>query len=136
MATVRRADSEMQQQIEDLIREEADPRERARLLILYQIAAVLIDTVGAVRVTADEFKAHRAAYAEHVVREEAYLNQGRGMWRVAAAVLLAAQGALGYLYFEHVGAVREVQALLAVQGKELESLKERARIMDRLGRQP
>jgi hypothetical protein len=133
---MRRADSEIQQQIESLIREEADPRERARLLILYQIAAVLIDNVAAVRETTDEFRAHRQEYETHVRREESYINQGRGMWRMAAVLMLLAQSTLGYLYYEQVDTVKQLQVAVIGQGKDMEALKERARLLDRLGRQP
>lgn len=126
----------MQQKIEALIQDESDPRERARLLILYQIATVLIDNVSAVRETTDEFRNHRVEYEGHVKREEAYINQGRGMWRVVGAIVVVAQGTLGYLYYEHVDAMRELQTIVVAHSKEFEVLRERHRIEDRLGRQP
>lgn len=130
---MRRTDSEMQQKIESLIQEEADPRERARLLILYQIATVLIDNVAAVRETTDEFKAHRIEYDKHVEREEAYINQGRGMWRIAGAVILSAQAALGYLYSQHIEAMRRIEVVVSTQGKEIDSLKTWKQLEDRNG---
>lgn len=130
---MRRADSEMQQKIEALIQEEADPRERARLLILYQIATVLIDNVSAVRETADEFKDHRVEYVKHIEREEAYLNQGRGMWRIGAVVILAAQAALGYFYSQHVETMRRVEAIVTTQGKDIDDLKTWKQFEDRNG---
>ena len=130
---MRRADSEMQQKIEALIQEEADPRERARLLILYQIATVLIDNVSAVRETADEFKDHRVEYVKHIEREEAYLNQGRGMWRIGAVVILAAQAALGYFYSQHVETMRRVEAIVTTQGRDIDDLKTWKQFEDRNG---
>ena len=130
---MRRADSEMQQKIEALIQEEADPRERARLLILYQIATVLIDNVSAVRETADEFKDHRVEYVKHIEREEAYLNQGRGMWRIGAVVILAAQAALGYFYSRHVETMRRVEAIVTTQGRDIDGLKTWKQFEDRNG---
>lgn len=120
---MRRVDAEMQQKIEALIQEEADPRERARLLILYQIATVLIDNVAAVRETTEEFKQHRIEYEAHIAREESYINQGRGMWRIAGVVLLIAQASLGYLYTQHIDAMRRVEAAVAAQGKDIDALK-------------
>jgi hypothetical protein len=130
---MRRADSEMQQKIEALIQEEADPRERARLLILYQIATVLIDNVSAVRETADEFKDHRVEYVKHIEREEAYLNQGRGMWRIGAVVILAAQAALGYFYSRNVETMRRVEAIVTTQGRDIDGLKTWKQFEDRNG---
>lgn len=130
---MRRADSEMQQKIEALIQEEADPRERARLLILYEIATVLIDNVSAVRETADEFKDHRVEYVKHIEREEAYLNQGRGMWRIGAVVILAAQAALGYFYSQHVETMHRVEAIVTTQGKDIDGLKTWKQFEDRNG---
>lgn len=129
----RRADQEMQQKIEALIQEEADPRERARLLILYQIATVLIDNVSAVRETTEEFRQHRIEYEAHVVREESYINQGRGMWRIAGVVLLIAQGSLGYLYTQHIDAMRRVEAAVTSQGKDIDALKAWKQFEDRKG---
>lgn len=133
---MRRADSEMQQKIEALIQEEADPRERARLLILYQIAAVLIDNVAAVRETTQEFKDHRLEYEAHITREEALINQGKGLWRVLGAVIVIAQGLLGYLYVEHIQALKGMQATLNGHAKQIEVINERFRLGERNGRQP
>lgn len=133
---MRKADSEMQQQIEALIREEADPRERARLLILYQIASVLIDNVAAQRETTEEFRQHRVEYEAHIARENAYINQAKGMWRIATAVIVIAQAVLGYAFYEHVGTMRDIQALSLANSKELEVIRERHRVEERLGRQP
>ena len=121
----------MQQKIEALIQEEADPRERARLLILYQIATVLIDNVAAVRETTEEFKQHRIEYEAHIAREESYINQGRGMWRIAGVVLLIAQASLGYLYTQHIDAMRRVEAVVAAQGKDIDALKTWKQFEDR-----
>ena len=130
---MRRTDAEMQQKIEALIQDEADPRERARLLILYQISAVLIDNVAAVRETTEEFRAHRLEYEKHVEREEAYINQGRGMWRIAWVVLIAGQSALGYLYAQHLDAIRRVEAVVASNSKDIEALKTWKQFEDRNG---
>lgn len=133
---MRRADSEMQQKIEALIQEEADPRERARLLILYQIAAVLIDNVSAVRETTQEFKEHRLEYEAHIAREEALINQGKGLWRVLGAAVVIVQASLGYLYVEHIEALKGMQATINGHAKQLEVINERYRIDERNGRQP
>lgn len=126
----------MQQKIEALIQEEADPRERARLLILYQIAAVLIDNVAAVRETTQEFKSHRLEYEAHITREEALINQGKGLWRLLGVVMVIAQASLGYLYVEHIEALKAMQATLAGHSKQIEVINERHRLEERTGRQP
>lgn len=126
----------MQQKIEALIQEESDPRERARLLVLYEIARVLIDNVAAQRETTEEFRAHRLEYDAHVKREEAFLNQGRGVWRVVAWVFALVQGVLGYYHYEHKQEMRATQVTLTHLVKEAEVTRERHRIEDRLGRQP
>jgi len=137
---MRRADSEMQKQIEELIKDEADPRERARLLILYQISNILIDNVGAVREVTEKFSNHRTEYDTHIDREEAFINQGRGMWRLAgwlwsifAVILMAAQGTLMYFYSQHMDAMRNVQAIVATHEKDIETLKAWKQFEDRNG---
>lgn len=132
--TMRRADSEMQQKIEALIQEEADPRERARLLILYQIAAVLIDNVAAVRETTAEFKDHRLEYEAHITREEALINQGRGLWRALGAVVVVVQATLGYLYVDHMESLKAMQTTMNSHAQQLEVIAERHRLEERNGR--
>ena len=133
--TMRRSDAEMQQKIEALIQDEPDSRERARLLILYQIATVLIDNVSAVRETTKEFREHRLEYDSHIEREERYINQGRGMWRMAGAVVFIAQAMLGYLYYQHTDTMRGVQVVVSSISKDMETIRERHRIEDRTGGQ-
>lgn len=133
---MRRSDTEMQQKIEELIQDEPEPRERARLLILYQIATVLIDNVAATRETTAEFRNHRIEYHKHVQREESYINQGKGMWRFAALILVVGQLVFGYLLFDLPTQVRKIEATVQLQGKDIDMLLDRARVTDRLGRQP
>lgn len=133
---MRRADSEMQQKIEALIQEEADPRERARLLILYQIASVLIDNVAAVRETTQEFKEHRLEYEQRVLREDALINQGKGIWRFLGAIIVVVQASFGYLYVEHIETLQAMQVTINNHSKQLEVIAERHRLEERTGRQP
>lgn len=133
---MRRADGEMQQKIEALIQEEADPRERARLLILYQIASVLIDNVSAVRETTQEFKDHRLEYEAHITREEALINQGRGLWRALGAVIVVVQATLGYLYVDHMDSLKMMQGTINSHAQQLEVIAERHRLEENAGRRP
>lgn len=126
----------MQSDIEHLIAAEADPKERARLLILYKIAAVVSETANDVREGAERVRMLRDEYDAHITRDDSYINQARGMWRVGAAVVVLAQSGLGYLYYEHVGALRDVQAVVSSTSKDVEIMRERHRIEDRNGRQP
>jgi hypothetical protein len=133
---MRRAESDTHQKIERLIEDEQDPRERVRLVVLHQISTVLADNVAAVSKMNTEFIDHRDDYEKHIARETAILNQGRGMLRVLGLVLVGAQSLLGYLYYQHVDAVRELQAITAGNSKEIEIIRERHRIEDRVGKQP
>lgn len=131
-----RTDAEMQADIERLIAAEADPKERARLLILYKIAAVVSETASDVRESAERLRSLRDEYDAHITRDDSYINQARGAWRVGAAAIVLAQSGLGYLYYDHVGAMREMQAVTTTHARELQALQERHRIEDRVGRQP
>jgi hypothetical protein len=133
---MRRTDSEMQEKIESLLKEAADPRDRALLMILYHISTVLIDNVSAVRESTDEFKLHREEYDAHVKREEAYINQGRGMWRIVGLLMFVVQSTLGYLYYQNVDAMRELQTAVVLINRDMAVIKERHRIEDKTGQQP
>jgi hypothetical protein len=133
---MRRADMEAQKQIEDLIQDENDPRARTHLLVLYQLSTGLTDNIGAVRALIDEMKALRQDHDAHVKEEEKILQQGRGAWKIFAWVLITAQSVIGFLYIEHLQALKALQVSVVTLQKEIEVIQERHRVEDRAGRMP
>jgi hypothetical protein len=126
---MRRTDNELQQQLQRMIEQEQEPIERARLMVMYQMVAILVDNVEVARETSNNFNAHAA-------KEDQLLNRAWGIGKVIGVAVLIVQITVGYVLSEHLNDMKAMQATLMTHGKELDTIKERHRIEDRLGRQP
>jgi hypothetical protein len=138
MMEIRRSDLDAQRQIEDMIKDEGDPRARAQLLILYQLSSNQTDSISIVRSLVEELKALRQEHEQHVKEEEELIQQGRGAWKaissawkILSIILIAAQSALGYLYVQHLNALEAVQNDLIQAQQDIEIIKERHRVENR-----
>jgi hypothetical protein len=87
----RRATENKVGDIEALIAEENDPKQRAFLIILNSINASMIANTGATLDVAEKLDNHLSAFEAKVEADAQLLNQGRGAWRVLAWVLGSAQ---------------------------------------------
>jgi hypothetical protein len=87
----RRATDVSQDKILVLIEQADDPKDRAFLIVLQQINESLIANTHIINEVAEKLDNHLTAYEAHTEREQLLLNQGKGMWRVAARVLGAIQ---------------------------------------------
>lgn len=104
----RKSDVGQQEEINELIRNEQDPKNRAFLLVLQQIHQSLIANTETVNDVASKLDKHLTTYEQHAEAEEARINQGRGLWRVLAWML----GLLQVLVLTALGtAYHEVQLL-------------------------
>ena len=88
--------------IEALIAEENDPKQRAFLIILNSINSSMVANTEATRDVADKLDSHLSAFETKAESDAKLLNQGRGAWRVLAWVLGTAQvvilGVSGYVF--------------------------------------
>jgi hypothetical protein len=125
---MRSTDNELQAQLEEMIRHEQDAVERARLMVMYQMVAILIDNVGVARETSDKFSVHAEMEAK-------LLNRAWGVWKTMGAAVLVVQLTLGYVLSEHLSDMKAVQTTVYMHSKELDTIKERHRIEDRIGAQ-
>lgn len=123
----RRTDVNSHAEIEALIREEPDPRERARLLVLLQLNAVLVDNVTATRGLADQFKAHRAEFEAHARVEEGLLNKGRGAMWVAIILSGVIQALVIFQATQALDAIREIGALARTNALAVERISTEVR---------
>lgn len=133
---IRRSDLDAQHQLEEMIRLEPDARTRAQLLILHQLSASQTDNTAAMRTFMEEVKALRADHDRHVKEETILIQQGRGAVKVIIWVLITAQAVLGFLYTEHIAALRALQESVFIAQKEIEAIQERHRVEERTGRIP
>ena len=77
--------------IEALIAEENDPKQRAFLIILNSINASMVANTDATREVADKLDDHLSAFEAKAESDAQLLNQGRGAWKVMAWVFGLAQ---------------------------------------------
>ena len=94
---MRRHDDGGKIEIDDLIKQENDPKTRAILLVLQNINISLMANTQAVNDTDTQLKAHMSAVAQRTEENNALLNKGRGMWNVISVCLAIVQA--GLIYF-------------------------------------
>ena len=92
----RRHDDGGKTEIDELIKQENDPKTRAILLVLQNINVSLMANTEAVNDTDKQLKAHMVEVAKRTDESNALLNKGRGMWNIISLVLAAVQVALVY----------------------------------------
>ena len=94
---MRRHDDGGKIEIDDLIKQENDPKTRAILLVLQNINVSLMANTQAVNDTDTQLKSHMVAVAKSTEENNALLNKGRGMWNVISVCLAIVQA--GLIYF-------------------------------------
>lgn len=77
--------------IEKMIMQEDDPKQRAFLIVLNSINNSLIANTDTIREVSDKLESHLEHFEAHTRAEDAMMNKGRGAWRVAAWVIGVAQ---------------------------------------------
>lgn len=81
-------------EIESLISEENDPKQRAFLIILNSINASMMANTSATSQVAEKLDSHMSLFEKKAEADAKLLNQGRGAWRVLAWVLGTAQAVI------------------------------------------
>ena len=94
---MRRHDDGGRIEIDDLIKQENDPKTRAILLVLQNINISLMANTQAVNDTDMQLKRHMVEVAKRTEENNALLNKGRGMWNVISVCLAVVQA--GLIYF-------------------------------------
>jgi hypothetical protein len=77
--------------IEAMIAEENDPKQRSFLIILNSINNSLVANTQVTASLNNKFEEHLERFEQKVEEDAELLNQGKGAWKVAAWVLGAAQ---------------------------------------------
>lgn len=116
--------------IEEMISNEPDQRQRAQLMVLYNINLSLMANTRTIQDVKLDFDEHRTAYEERTAREAALMNRGIGAWKVIAWVLGLAQAVLlagaGYVANDlreihvYMQEGRTVNSLIEIRLKQLE----------------
>jgi len=87
----RRAADRLPLDIEQMIINEPDQKQRAFLIVLNSINQSLLANTSTVRDISEKLETHLDNFELHAANEEALMNQGRGAWKVMAWVLGIAQ---------------------------------------------
>ena len=104
----RRHDDGGKTEIDELIKQENDPKTRAILLVLQNINVSLMANTEAVNDTDRQLKQHMVEVQKRTEESNALLNKGRGMWNVISLVLAAVQVALVYFMSMYLADIKSL----------------------------
>lgn len=91
------SDEDVVHSIEQMLASESDPETRMRLLVLYRISVLLVDTIHITQLTRTEVKDLQTEVTTHIKEQEQLSNRLLGGAKVIAVVFLAIQGIFGYV---------------------------------------
>ena len=74
-------------EIEAMIGDENDPKQRAFLIILNSINNTLVASAGLIKEVSTKLEGHLVKYDDRTTADDALLNKGKGVWIVAAWAL-------------------------------------------------
>ena len=87
----RRSTDNQSLDINQLIADESDPKQRAFLIVLHNINLSLEANTKTVKDIGDRLEEHITKFTDHANNEQIMVAQGKGAWRVMAWVLGVAQ---------------------------------------------
>ena len=100
--------------IDALIQQEDDLKQRTFLIVMNNINLSLISNTQAVTDLRAEFGTHLANFQEHAAREERIFNQGRGMWRIISFVIAAVQVIFGYGWMQMTDHLKSIDNFMTI----------------------
>ena len=86
--------------LDHLIAQEDDPKQRVFLILLNNLNTSLIDNTKTTSIIGSKLDAHLTNFESYTKDKDQLLNQGRGAWKVAAWVLGIAQIAAGAVWMD------------------------------------
>jgi hypothetical protein len=135
MADDRRKSDVLQQQIEELIVAAENPKDKAFLLIMNKIATSLDANTHLTKALSEDFKSHTIAFSEHERKEMELINQGRGGFRVALALLAVLQVFVGFIITNTLTDIKNMRSEVTVLQREMAIHKEH-HVLEERGRAP
>jgi uncharacterized protein CbrC (UPF0167 family) len=106
----RRASDLKMHDIESMIAEENDPKQRSFLIILNSINNSLVANTSATSELSKNFSDHLKEFEAKVAADAKIMNEGRGMWKVAAWLIGVAQAVVlagGMKLVSELGGIHE-----------------------------
>ena len=131
----RRATDKLPLDIDQLIMQEDDPKQRSFLIVLNSINNSLIANTETIKDVSEKLDAHLTSYENHVEQEDALLNRGRGAWKVMAWVISGVQVIGLGIWAMAREEIKEIHVMLQAEQKQLAQLESRVLFVERLGEQ-
>jgi hypothetical protein len=121
----RRHDDGGKTEIDELIKQENDPKTRAILLVLQNINVSLMANTEAVNDTDRQLKQHMVEVQKRTEESNALLNKGRGMWNIISICLAVVQAGLVYFMSMYLTDIKSLHAEDAGLEKRIIVLEQR-----------
>ncbi|HNI20891.1 MAG TPA: hypothetical protein PLS35_19390, partial [Nitrospira sp.] len=128
----RATDAAMSLDIDQMILEEEDKKQRAFLIVLNSINKSLIANTETIKEVSEKLDAHLTSYEQHVEQEDALLNKGRGAWKVMAWVISGVQVIGLGIWTMARGEIKEIHVMLQAEQKHLAQLESRVLFVERV----
>lgn len=128
----RRATDKLPLDIDQLIMQEDDPKQRAFLIVLNSINNSLIANTETIKDVSEKLDAHLTSYENHVEQEDALLNRGRGAWRVMAWVISGVQVIGLGIWAMAREEIKEIHVMMQAEQKQLAQLESRVLFVERV----
>lgn len=130
-AQSRRHTDKLPMEIETMILEENDPKQRAFLIVLNAINNSLVANTDTIREVSSKLETHLTNFDEHTRAEDALLNKGRGAWHIVVWVIGVAQViGLGIWQLARTD-LAEINTSLQSQHKEIATHETRITVLER-----
>ena len=128
----RATDAAMSLDIDQMILEEEDKKQRAFLIVLNSINKSLIANTETIKEVSEKLDAHLTSYEQHVEQEDALLNKGRGAWKVMAWVISGVQVIGLGIWTMARGEIKEIHVMMQAEQKHLAQLESRVLFVERV----
>lgn len=128
----RATDAAMSLDIDQMILEEEDKKQRAFLIVLNSINKSLIANTETIKDVSEKLDAHLTSYENHVEQEDALLNKGRGAWKVMAWVISGVQVIGLGIWAMAREEIKEIHVMMQAEQKQLAQLESRVLFVERV----
>ena len=128
----RATDAAMSLDIDQMIMQEDDPKQRAFLIVLNSINNSLIANTETIKDVSEKLDAHLTSYENHVEQEDALLNKGRGAWKVMAWVISGVQVIGLGIWAMAREEIKEIHVMMQAEQKQLAQLESRVLFVERV----
>lgn len=118
--------------IDQMIMQEDDPKQRAFLIVLNNINKSLIANTDTIRDVSDKLETHLQHYEQHTQEEAKLLNQGRGAWRIVAWIIGIVQIVGLGIWTLAREEIKDIHAMLQKEQVQLSQLESRVLFVEKV----